>query len=378
MTIAIKIGRGRIWRMRALAAIVLYLAGTAATASVATPNCIPEFPFKDGWLGADAAYSIPLPDGRSVWIFGDTLYGDARLVEGNTPRMVRNSIGISTCTDEKWNIEYLMRKDSGGRPQDFFEAHYKGYWYWALDGFLYGSDLWVTLLCIRDKPSNGSPAFAFETCGADLARLSGLTAPPQQWKIEYFPLVADGVRAYPSATAVVEGEYAYLFAMYEEAPRPMLLTRIALHGLDSPRKHLEYLAKDGTWKPGLDPARAQHVMVPGASEMSVRYHADVGKWLAVMIGPEFPSDKIVLRTAPRLIGPWSEAQVIFRIPDVQPGAPAYDRETFCYAAKEHPEFAPPGKLLLTYVCNSLTPMKVATNPTIYFPKAVLVPLPQGD
>jgi len=46
-------------------------------------DCTPSFPFKDSWWGADAAYSIPLPDGRSIWIFGDTLYGDRRVVERN-------------------------------------------------------------------------------------------------------------------------------------------------------------------------------------------------------------------------------------------------------------------------------------------------------
>lgn len=28
-----------------------------------TARCLPSFPFRDGWLGADAAYSIPLSDG---------------------------------------------------------------------------------------------------------------------------------------------------------------------------------------------------------------------------------------------------------------------------------------------------------------------------
>ena len=50
-----------------------------------------------GGLGADAAYSIPLKDGRDLWIFGDTLEGAQRVVQQNTPVMVRNSIGVSTC-----------------------------------------------------------------------------------------------------------------------------------------------------------------------------------------------------------------------------------------------------------------------------------------
>jgi len=88
-------------------------------------DCTPSFPFKDSWWGADAAYSIPLPDGRSIWIFGDTLYGDRRVVEGNEPRMVRNSIGISTCDSPDWKVEYVIRRGDKGQPQDFFQAQHK-------------------------------------------------------------------------------------------------------------------------------------------------------------------------------------------------------------------------------------------------------------
>src|ERR1035441_6630782 len=99
-------------------------------------DCTPSFPFKDSWWGADGAYSIPLPDGRSLWIFGDTLYGDRRVVEGNEPRMVRNSIGISTCDDRDRQVDYVIRRGDKGQPQDFFQAQHKDTWYWALDGFL--------------------------------------------------------------------------------------------------------------------------------------------------------------------------------------------------------------------------------------------------
>jgi hypothetical protein len=233
-------------------------------------------------------------------------------------------------------------------------------------------------LCIRDKAVEGSAALAFETCGADLAKVSNLSASPQQWKVEISPLVPDGVKAYPSSTAVVSGDYAYIFASYEKAPNPMLLTRIPLKGLSAPKENLQYLAKDGSWKPGLDPSNARYVMTPGASEMSVRYHPDLKKWVAVMIGQPFPSDKIFFRTAPELAGPWSEGQVIHRIPEMQSSSPGYDRDTFCYAAKEHPEFELPGQLLFTYVCNTFAVKKLATTPSIYFPQSVVVPMPKGD
>jgi hypothetical protein len=343
-------------------------------------DCTPGFPFKDSWWGADAAYSIPMPDGRSIWIFGDTLYGDHRVVVGSDPRMVRNSIGISTCNHGVWKIDYIIRRGDQGQPQDFFQAQHfnaqhKNTWYWAMDGFFYKNDVWVTLLCMRDAPKTTPQALGFETCGADLAKISGLDKDPQQWTVNYFPLVPDGVRAYPSATAVVEGDYVYVFALLEADSRPMLLTRIPLDGLDAPAGHLQYLSKSGAWKPGLKPADAMHVMQHGNTEMTVRYHPLLKEWVAVMNNPKLFSDKIVARTAPQLTGPWSADKVIDRIPEMQKGYAGYDTDTFCYAAKEHPEFGQPGSLLITYACNTMKVQKLTTELDIYFPKVVRVPFP---
>ena len=195
----------------------------------------------------------------------------------------------------------------------------------------------------------------------------------------YFPLVPDEVAAYPSATAVVDGGYAYLFALDEKDARPMLLTRIPLAGLDTPARNLQYLAnagkKMGTWEPGFKPKEAMPVMDRGTSEMSVRYHPDLKQWLAVMRSPDLSSDAILLRTAPAITGPWSAGEVIFHIPEMQKDSPGYDKNVFCYAGKEHPEFEKPGSLVITYVCNTMKVPDLVTNSNIYVPKVVEVPLP---
>jgi hypothetical protein len=350
--------------------IALFICGAHAQSS---QPCTPAFPFQDGWWGADAAYSIPLPDGRSVWIFGDTLYGDKRFVNGNDPRMTRNSIGVSRCNSKgEWQLQYTIRRSADRKEQDFFQTQTKGTWYWALDGYGYGNNLWVTLLCIRNAREKRPDGFDFETCGADLAKVSNLDADPQKWKVDYFPLVKDGVAAYPSSTAVVDGDYAYLFALYEKDVRPMLLTRIPLKGLDSPAANLQYLSKDGTWKSGLKPEDAMAVMPHGASEMSVRYHPDRKQWLAVMKSPDLTSDAILLRSARQITGPWSDGEAIYHIPELSESQ--RDKNMFCYAGKEHPEFAEPGSLLITYVCNTMKVPDVATNLKIYVPKVVRIPL----
>ena len=84
-------------------------------------DCTPSFPFQQEWVGADAAYSIPMSDGRDVWIFGDTLYGDERQVTGDVPQMVHNTIGISTCKNGEWKIHYTIRRDAKGDRDSFFK-----------------------------------------------------------------------------------------------------------------------------------------------------------------------------------------------------------------------------------------------------------------
>lgn len=152
-------------------------------------SCVPSFLLNPNWQGADAAYSIPLPDGRDVWIFGDTLFGKNRALGSNgDPVMVRNSIGISTCDKSGApTLHYVIRRDSSGQAKDFFTAQHANTWYWALDGFFYDKSLWVTLLCVRNLPKTSSMSLGFETCGTDLAKVTGLGRDAQRWKVQYFP-----------------------------------------------------------------------------------------------------------------------------------------------------------------------------------------------
>ncbi|MBU1180687.1 MAG: hypothetical protein KKE00_03145 [Proteobacteria bacterium] len=72
-------------------------------------DCIPCFPYKDGWYGGDAAYSIRLDEKRTLWLFGDTFVSDEQgrqdridmdVVLGTTP-------AISTCS-EMVNLKFSI------------------------------------------------------------------------------------------------------------------------------------------------------------------------------------------------------------------------------------------------------------------------------
>jgi Domain of unknown function (DUF4185) len=359
----------------ALISLLYAVCGTALAQDHTASGCTPAFPLRQPWLGADAAYSIPLPDGRDVWIFGDTLYGKTRQVTGDDPRMVRNTIGISTCKAGKWDLDYVIRQGSDGKFLDFFQSQRKGTWYWALDGVQHDHELWVTLLCVRNSPKDHS-AMGFEICGTDLAHVTGLNGDPQKWEVSISPLVEESAHANPSASAVIRGEYLYIYTLYESGSRPAILTRIPLSGLSEPKKNLQYLGSDDAWHDGLEPAKAKTIMQHGAAEMSVRYHPELKKWIAVMVDPTMFSDKIILRTGTEMTGPWTEGEVIYHIPEMQKDTPGYDSDTFCYAGKEHPEFEKPGELVFTYVCNTMKPKKLESETNIYAPQLVRMPMPE--
>jgi hypothetical protein len=359
----------------------------------------PRFPYTAGWLGGDAAYSIPLPNGKSVWLFGDTFVGtpDQQTRAGST--FIHNSIAISECLRSgEWKIQYAWGRGKDGTAHAFLDPGEKDAYWWLFDGFLHEDQLYIGLLRVTGSEPRGPLNLPFSYQGMGLARIENPKDAPVDWRIEILPL-SEGAVALPGSTMVVHGDHVYLFTFLDlDAEHyPRMLARFPLVALDlspaRPVDSLEYLAKSGEWKPGLDPSDGKVLMEDNASEMSVRYHPEIGRWVAVYNYPNLtdafpeipPSDRIYIRTAGQLKGPWSEPKSIYRIPELDESyAAGHDPNTFCYAAKEHPEYAREGRLLFTYVCNLFTPStqdplevmkRLAVKMHLYRPIAVSIPFP---
>ena len=141
-----------------------------------------------------------------------------------------------------------------------------------------------------------------------------------------------------------------------------ILARIPVNELNDPVKGIEYFTKDGRWEKGLNPAKVKIVIDAGVSELSVRYHADGKKWIAVYMSTRNSGDKLLYQVADRPEGPWSEPKALIRdIAEVDPESTLYDKNNCCYAGKEHIEFAQERNLVVTYVCNSFEDFQKNTN-----------------
>lgn len=365
-------------------AILLLLVGTLplsmppAASGQESGRQSPEFPYKDGWLGADDAYSIALTSTKSVWLFGDTFVGTSTTkLRSESKAMVRNSVGISRCeVGRPCEMEYFWQKPATPKPRSFFDSGIDQLWYWPLDGFLQGQTLYVALLAVRNKPGAGpNDAFGFEIVGTKLATISNALETPSSWKITMRDLT-DG-QLWPGVSMFPEGKYVLWYTQVSsgEGKGYMTVMRVPRSKMANPSGNWEYLNREKHWVTGLAGADALSVIDQAISEMSVRYHPSIKKWVAVSTGPEFPSARAVARTADSPVGPWSGPQTIYEFPEMKRDNPGYDKDTFCYAVKEHIEFTD-RQIAMTYACNSMVLAKTIANMSIYRPRGVILDLPQ--
>lgn len=325
-----------------------------ALAASASQGCAPDFPYQAGWLGGDAAYSLPLLDGSSLWLFGDTFVGAPGAKDRRGAVMIANSVARSECRGGAWRIAYHWR--GGEKPGAFFDTGLPDVRYWPLDAFLYKRRAYVALSRIRMK---GTGPFDFENVGTDLAVLDPKGADPTRWTVSISTLWPTG-EAHLGVSIVAQGARTLLYSVdaREGKPKRVVLARL------SP---LEYLARGGAWKPGFSLEDAATVMGEGATEMTVRRHGE--RWVAVYPAPGLPSPGVAVRTAPTPEGPWSEPRIL-----ADYGAKP-DAEVFCYAAKEHVQLARRGQLLVTHACNAFKPERLFSDLELYRPRARSLPLP---
>lgn len=385
----------------ALLAAVVQASGCAHTpATPVAPRCSPLFPYQDGWLGGDAAYSVPLGAGESIWLFGDTFVrqpDDPERADRRGASFIHNSIGRSRCDEQGWSIEYHWASGPEG-PAAFLDPGEPGRWWWLFDGFVHEERLYIGLLQLASSEPRGPLGMPFRFTGVDLARVENPHDAFEDWRVEILRLSHSDL-ALPVGAMVRHEDHLYLFTFLDQDARayPRMLVRLPLSSLDGGARDLEpdleTLARDGSWKPGFDPTDARILMEDDATEMSVDHHPSLGAWIAVYSYPSIeggfpetrPSDRVWVRTADSLEGPWSERKSLFRVPELDPEyAGGYDPNTACYAAKAHEQFSTPDQLTFTYVCNLFAGpdgdaiqvlLRLADDMGLYRPIPVSVTLP---
>ncbi len=336
-----------------IALLLFFMSGAVS----AQKKCTPSFPYKSGWLGADAAYSIPLSSKKDLWIFQDTFVGEEGKTSRKGSKIIPNSLGVSTCIKNKFEISYFWRNELTSKA--YFDSKNPKFKYWPVHGFVHKGKIYIFLLKVAQKSSD---QFGFKYIGVDVAIVSSVHKEPKFWNVEIKPFSSDKT-AFPGIAVVVKNENVFLFTVLDgegDKSHDLILTRLKLSEIERGHFSLEQLSSNGNWEQSLNWKQAKRVLIKGSTELSVHFDNYLNLWLAVHSEPSFPSKGVVYKSAKSLLGPWTNEKLIFNFLK-------QDKDDFCYAAKAHPQFSEPSNLLFTYVCNSFDFAKQVRNMKMYRP-----------
>jgi hypothetical protein len=301
------------------------------------------------WTGADSAYSVPLPGGKTAWLYSDTFLGTVNADHSRPTHspFIHNSIVVDkrgTLTTYTGGTpaapESLVRVPGGDEGQD---------WYWFGDGTVEGDHLRVSLLEFA-KTGTGSFDFAFQrTAIASFSlpsmRFEGITQRPAG-------LVQWGSAIYE------DGGYTYVYGVEDlQSTKYLHLSRVRSgHLTNGP---WQYWTGSG-WS--ADESSSARIMDGVANEFSVTKFQ--GKYTLVTGDTtEILSAKVVMYRSDALTGPFLDKTVLYTTPETS-------GNVFTYNAKAHPELGDRDTLLVTYNVNSFDTADVYTNVDNYRPRYV--------
>jgi Domain of unknown function (DUF4185) len=293
-----------------------------------------------GVTGCDGATSIVLPTGDAIWLFGDTIEGPFESIRGLAlDDKLSNTAAIVPMQDVSAGVKNFrfLTEANCKKPRQivpFTEGEDPATQrVWPIHGACVGSRIYVFYHRISLIP--GVDVFDnFHLDGMGIAR-----ANVGEWQFERL-LAPDGTREFWKGDQPTFGVfvlsvdgYAYVWGSLMTG---MFLARTR-PGSIADKVSYEYLVaaptmsdprKEPRWSKAFEPTASLFDSVP--NEMSVSYNRHLGRYIA--IHSLLRENKIVLRTAPQITGPWSDAEVVFR--------PERTNDSdLIYAAKEHPELA---------------------------------------
>lgn len=262
-----------------------------------------------GWLGADGAISMRLPDGRMMWMFGDTfmgtVQGDRHLAPGW--RFPRNTVVIQ----DNDTLTTLTRRSPQGFEASFLEptAH-PGQWYWPTASAVDGDKIHIMANRFRINP-DVDPPWNWAQDGVDVITLNLddfshvttrelVSGPSKAW--------GDGM--------VSDDTYTYIYGTAGNGfTRDASIMRFPKNDIDVAPQ-----VWDGTsWN--LDINSAQTVAGHDIANYSVERLTD-GTY-AMLYMQNFFGKELYVRNAPAPQGPWSEPRKIGERPAVPEGVMSY-------------------------------------------------------
>lgn len=346
------------------AALLMPLA--AAFAATSAPDLDARFNSAAGWLGADGIYAAALPGNRTAWLFSDTWTGVIRDGRRTQPRMINNSVGI---TEGASPARFYCATEKDGTAATLFTPPDGRGWYWLWAGTMDSGRL--CLFAARVEKAGGGGAFGFALFGTALGEVANPQDAPSAWRIQWRDVPkAWEPHVFWGSSTLAHGGYTYVYGFAENTGKGLDFQRHMLLARAPSGKLADFTAwrfyGKGAWRE--ESGQADRLCPSVATEYSVTYIPSRKRFLLVT-HDMFLSPKIVARTAENPWGPWSDKTDVFTCPEA-----SSSRGVFCYAAKHQPVFSDGDTLVISYAANASDMNTVLSDPTLYVPRFIRVPL----
>jgi hypothetical protein len=306
------------------------------------------------WTGADSTASVPLSDGRTVWLFSDTMLGSIRPDGSRDPEtpMVHNSAVIQegdTLTPFFGGIPGRPMD----RPMDLIPLFEHGEYAWIGAGRAADSGIDVLLNTYR---TTGPGQFDFACTGTMLGALDLLTLRPILYRqVEWTGRIAWGSAIFETADALYV--YGSEFDPWTKR-RYAHLAWLPSGNLNGPWM---YWTRYG-WSREQD--RSSPILSGVGTAFGVQRVGDQVALVTMDCRQPFPGQVVAyLFDSPE--SPPSDPVRLCRVPELTGNG-----DRIAYDARVHPHLAEPGQLLISYNVHSLDPQVLFRDASVYRPRFV--------
>jgi hypothetical protein len=319
-----------------------------------------------GVTGADGEYSVLLPDGRTVWIFGDSFLGTVkpdRSREKRTPWFIRNSMAVqeSDTLRSLYNVidgwESSLVIPPGAPKGKMFSED--SLWYWPGDGFIENGKLKVFMSAFYQAIPGD---WGFKWVSSNVATFS--LPDIKLEKIDHFSY--SGVKEIHWGHAVCDGDkkYTYIYGA-EDKSKNLYVAR-------APKKNIiepwEFYTGDGWVK---DPKLAQPMLaIQGSEQFSV--FKIKNKYVLLVQEGGFMTGEICSYYSDSPFKGWENRKVLCHTQ--LPKDVISTKNLFAYNSLAHPQFIENDELLISSCINSFVVEDVFQDASKYRPVFLRVPV----
>ncbi|MEO3793250.1 phospholipase A2 [Nonomuraea sp. B10E15] len=308
------------------------------------------------WTGGDSTVSVPLPDGRTAWLFSDTFLGtvNSDFSRPKSAPFINNSIVVQQGSA----LGPTIHGGSSAQPKSLVIASAADEFYWVGDATVADGQLQAVYGKFRKTGEEGP--FAFERVGTSLVTfaLPGLTVSSVR------DLSLTGPVGWGSA---IMEDSAYTYVYGSEPAGGLKFGHVARVASGDLGGAWEFWTGSG-WS-AQESASAR--FMSGVPE-GISVHKSGNQYVLVTQESHEPfSHWLVAYVSNAATGPFTGPIYLESAPE--PELSAYRQ--FIYHGRAHPQLSDPGELLLSYDVNTIENADHYKDVRIYRPRFLEVPWP---